>query len=444
MDSHQQETGQENKAWLAFLECSEALEHAQLAVELRSRSRDEESAFSGDYDYLMDSSRFNEIALTFFRVCVAHGVSFQIRHRAAFKHRIYIFHADGRSILFEFWPHAELTTDSLDNGWSYLTYQRFLKACEAGFKEETLALLYVCHLFFKRKDLVSPQVQWRLEDFTHRMGGRVNQGGEHASFSSEIRQLFKRIIDKELILSEANQEALNLLVSRDIQVENCRAAKWSKLRTIAARPFRGWGGKIVPCVGPDGSGKTYFIAAVMDRVNERSLNATSTRFKRLFRKNKIYSLISKRYRSGRDMPKNVADEQLASFLYWVSLPAYMWQILKSLNKKAVFMDRFFLEFMVRGYRDGEQGIKQIAGYSILSRLIPEPRRMIVLTADQGLITSRKTDLSPEAIEDFYSRYLSYALDQKVASVLFLNSRRPGDELAECCLKSFGMVEKTKP
>jgi thymidylate kinase len=442
MGSNQKKTDQDNQAWIAFLECSAALEKDHLAVELRSRSRDEESAFSGDYDYLMDSSRFEEIVKVFFRVCVEHAVSFQVQQRSAFKRRIILFGSDRRTIMFEFWPHAELTTDTHDKGWAFLTYQRFSEACEAGVKEETLALLFVCHLFFKNKDLSSSQVQWRLEDFVSRMGCIVEQEGEHASFAEEIRQLLSGIIQNQFTLSEANGMALNLLAKENIQVEGCAFAKWSFALVKAQRFFRGWGGRIVPCVGPDGSGKTYFITTVMDWVDEHSLNAESTRFKRLFRKNIIYAYISKRYRTPRDCPKNVADERLAPFLFWVALPAYWWAILNSLNKKAVFMDRFFLEFMVRGYRENKgQGIRQIPGYSLLCRLIPEPRRLIVLTADDELISSRKADLSSEAIQDFYSRYISFSVNRKISNVLFLNTHSSGSELAESCLDSIGILKR---
>jgi len=144
------------------------------------------------------------------------------------------------------------------------------------------------------------------------------------------------------------------------------------------------------------------------------------------------------------LQKNIADEQLASFLYWVALPSYCWQVLKSLNKKAVFMDRFFLEIMVRGYREDKgQGLDQILGYSMLCWLIPEPRRMIVLTADHALITSRKAELSAEAIQDFYSRYISYVVGQKVSNVLFLNTHSSGDELAGSCLDLIGILKKAK-
>lgn len=445
MGSHQINTEQENHAWTAFLECAATLEKNDLAVELRTRSRDEEAAFSGDYDYLMDASRFDEIVQLFFNICLKHAVSFQIQQRAAFKHRINLFGPDAKKIIFEFWPHAELTTGTSHKGWAFLTYQRFSEASQAGLKEETLALLFVCHLFFKKKDLSSPQVQWRLQNFADRMGRVVEQGGAHASFAEEIQQLLTGIIQQQFTLSEANAVALELLAKKNVQIEDSGTAKWQHLLTKAQRPFRGWGGKVVPCVGPDGSGKTYFITTVMDMVKAHSLNVRATRFKRLFRKNVIYSYLSKRYRKSRgDMPKNVADERMASTLYWVALPAYAWEVLKSLNTKAVLMDRFFLEFMVRGYRESQgPGIQQMPGYSRLCRLIPEPRRMIVLTADYELISSRKADLSVEAVHDFYSRYISFALNRKVSNVLFLNTHSDGAELAKCCLDSFGIMKQRK-
>ena len=429
----------------AFLKCSSIIEKDQLAVELRPRSRDKDTAFSGDYDYLMNPSRFEEIVQLFFRVCVEHAVSFQIRQRSAFKRQIILFGEDSQKIIFEFWPHAELTTDSHRKGWSFLTYQHFSTACEAGLKEETLALLFICHLFFRKKDLSNSQVQWRLKQFTERMDHALDKGSPHASFTEKIRELLSNITQNQLTLEEANRRAITLMEEKQIQIAGCGFAKRSRMFTKAQRFFKGWGARIVPCVGPDGSGKTYFITDVMKSVKENSLKASSIRFKNLFRKNKIYSYINKRYRSRQNLPKNIADEKLAFFVYWAALPAYCWNCLKSLNKKAVFMDRFFLEFMVQGYRENQtQEITQISGYSLLCRLIPEPRKMIILTADNELIFSRKAEMSPDAIQDFYMRYVSFSVNRKVANILFLNTHHSGSKLAECCLDSIGVLKvKTK-
>lgn len=430
-----------HQAWIAFQECSSALLKEQLAFELRPRFRDEKDVFSGDYDYLADFSRFEEIVQLFFRVCLEHAVSFQVRRRWVFKHQIVLFGSNSQKIIFEFWPHAELTTGSHRKGSSFLTYQRFDVACKAGLKEETLALLFVCHLFFKRKDLSSSQVQWRLKYFVRMVGCGADEVGRESSFSEEVKGLLLGIIRKNFTLSEANQMSIDLLGSKKIQVSGSGVAKWSYLQAKACRFFRGWGGRVVPCVGPDGSGKTYFIAAVMNVVHERSLNVISIRFKSLFRKNKIYAHLNKRYRKQRDIPRNVADERLAPFLYAVALPAYGWQILKSLNRTSVLMDRFFLEFMVRGYRENtDQEINQMRGYLLLSRLIPGPRKMIILTADEELISSRKEEMSSVAIQDFYNRYISFSINRKIANVIFLNTSRSGPELAECCLHSLGVEE----
>ncbi|MDE0836944.1 MAG: hypothetical protein OSA84_11400, partial [Akkermansiaceae bacterium] len=286
----------EDKAWLAFKDCSSALETGKLAVELRPRSRDEETAFSGDYDYLMDSSRFEEIVQLFFRVCIENEVSFQILRRAAFKHQIILLGSDERRIIFEFWPHAELTTDTPLKGISFLTYQRFVEACEAGLREETLALLFVCHLFFKRKDPSHSQVQWRLENFSGRMSRVVPQDGLKAPLADKIRELLVSLKLSRLTLAEANHVALGLLSEAEIVLARQGFAKRQRMLAKMGRIFRGWGARIVPCVGPDGSGKTYFITSVLELVQQQSINASTIRFKKLFRRNKIYSHINRRYR----------------------------------------------------------------------------------------------------------------------------------------------------
>jgi len=437
MDSIDNETEIDGKAWIAFQECSSALEKEQLAVELRPRFRDEETAFTGDYDYLMDVSRFGEIVKLFFRICVEHAVSFQVRQRALFKHQIVLMGEGGRTIMFEFWPHAELTTVDSSKGWSFLSYRRYVEACDAGFREEALALLFIGHLFFKKKDLTNAQNRWRLEEFAGRIEGVANRGGESAVFAGKIRDVLLGVLDGKLTLAEANRTAVRLLRECKIHVEGVGAAKRHRLLTKLRRMFRGWGGRIVPCVGPDGSGKTHFITAVMKLAAERSMDASSFRFKYLFRKNRIYAFINKRYRNRHGVEKNIADERLAHILCWAALLGYQWEVLKNMGKKAVFMDRFFLEFMLRGYREGKD-VREIGVYKLLSRWVPEPRRMVVLTADDTLISSRKAELSNEAIRDFYDRYIAYAAEQKVANVLYLNTHHSGDKLAEYCLLFLGL------
>lgn len=98
------------------------------------------------------------------------------------------------------------------------------------------------------------------------------------------------------------------------------------------------------------------------------------------------------------------------------------------------MDRFFLEFMVRGYREeNENGFVEISGYPFLCRLLPEPRKMVIVSADNELITARKTELSHASIEDFYQRYIAYCVGRNITNVIFLNSHEAGEKLAERCL-----------
>ena len=429
----------DQEALTAFRACSFALGEGRLAFELRPRPRDVETAFSGDYDYLMDASRFAEIVQMFFVVCLEHAVSFQVRHRAAFKRQIILFGGSDREITVEFWPHAELATGDDRDDWSYLLFGSFVEACERGLKEEILALVFLCHLHFKNKDLSDPQNQWRLEEFAGRMSKIVQEGRDHAVLAGKIRGLLTGVREGSLSLEGANREAIGLLREEKIQLEDREVAKRQRWQRKAGRIFRGWGARIVPCVGPDGSGKTHFIDSVMGLAEEKELDVASIRFKHLFRKNFIYGRINKRYRVRHDLPKNTADERLAPLLYWAAMPLYWWNILRSLGRDAVFMDRFFLEFMVQGYReDGDQGLREMPGYSLLSRLIPEPRRMVVLAADNELITSRKAELSAEAIQDFYRRYVDYSVEARVSIVLFLNSHRSGSELAGMCLGSLGL------
>jgi thymidylate kinase len=412
------------------------LEESQLAVELRPRPKNRETVFSGDYDYLIDLSNFEEIVTLYFEVCLRHRVSFQLLQRSYFVKRLVIHGLDGRKIICEFWPHAELATKKGNKGWSFITYHQFVAACDAGFKQEALALIYITHLYFRKKDLANEQNQWRLEECLKRMEEIMPDDGAQESIAEKIREVLTGIIQGELPLHEANQKALCIMAENQMEPAGSGYAAWRRLSVKLGRIFKGWGGKVIPCAGPDGSGKSYFIDLVMKLAKKHSLKVDSVLFRHLFRKPMLYRFVNKRYRAkkGKGIERNVVDERLAPMVYWLALSRYIWKVLASFNKDAMFMDRFFLEFMVRGYREkNENGFVEIPGYSLLCRLLPEPRKMVVVSADNELITSRKTELSHASIDDFYERYIFYCVDRNITNVIFLNSHEAGKKLAERCL-----------
>src|SRR3546814_1108420 len=87
-------------------------------VLLRPRDIDEATAFEGDFDFLIDESRFGDILASIFLTCQKAGISFVVRQRSAFKRQIELLDAASRCITLELWSHAEFRTG---RGHSHLT-----------------------------------------------------------------------------------------------------------------------------------------------------------------------------------------------------------------------------------------------------------------------------------------------------------------------------------
>src|SRR3546814_11106155 len=75
-------------------------------VLLRPRDIDEATAFEGDFDFLIDESRFGDILASIFLTCQKAGISCVFRQRSAFKRHIALLDAAPRCIPLQLWSNA--------------------------------------------------------------------------------------------------------------------------------------------------------------------------------------------------------------------------------------------------------------------------------------------------------------------------------------------------
>ena len=396
------EPSQDNAVQTVLEECVAKLLSGDFPVyELRPKPFTAQDAVEGDYDYLVEKRDFRNIVQLFFDSASRNGVSLLLKQEKPFLRQIII----------------------LNNGEPLITF---------SFRHRTV--LKTSGKFFSRQRSLN----------------------------------YKSLVKAE---KKKTSPASSLAAYFICSLERLRLIMRSNLRS-----------RITPCAGPDGSGKTYFMKLIKKTEKYKSSRVETVKFKRYFRKTYFYTAVfwssktvlkisrllkglwisrtEKRrfhrllldafcyfyfllyykirgrphnftekypevhwaYGTYSGLPRSIIDERLRGAVFFTALVRFWITVLMPAGKKTVFTDRYFLEFMIRGYKDYKLNkTKPMAGYSILLHLIPVPRRLVILAADPEIIIQRKKQLSVESMKDIYSRYLSFAVDHNIHKVYILNS-----------------------
>ena len=67
---------------------------------------------------------------------------------------------------------------------------------------------------------------------------------------------------------------------------------------------------------------------------------------------------------------------------------------------------------------------RVSGYNVLSKLVPEPRKAVVLCCKFATLNSRKNELRPEAVDFLYDFYCEQIARTRVKRVLALSTDGP--------------------
>ncbi|WP_157793146.1 hypothetical protein [Bordetella genomosp. 8] len=389
-------------------------------VMLRPRDFDGEDIFEGDFDFLIDEARFDEILARVFAICQEAGVSFILRQSSPFKRQIELLHDDQHRVTLEFWPHAELRTRGdvgrlSRGGVDYATYERL----DARNREALLAALFLLHLHHKRKKLDVPLVRDRLAYFADRVA-------DIPGLSGAMRGLLAGTVG----LDAAHHTATAYLLEHNIPTVSPIAIAFKRLAWRIRRLAHWPSWRTIAVVGPDGSGKGTLIDAVQASPLGRRFRFK--RFKRLFRKPLFYW--------GRE-PRNVREEKRLWLVLPVAWIAFSLAQLFGGWRRPLVLDRYFYDYFVRNVRlTATQPFRRIAAYGACSALAPPPRHLIVATCPPDVIHQRKQEMSREAIESLYAMYLDQVRRGRLPATLFCHTGVSMEESSRHALLFLGHPE----
>ena len=418
----------------AFAATIHRLQAMHAVVLLRPREVGIHTAFEGDYDLLFDPNRFSEILAAAVMQCRRHGVSLTIEQYAQYKKRICFICDDAeRRIQMELWPHAELT---ISNGpfrslgaiaWESARPFLVKNGRYLALEPTVAAAIYITHLHHKQKSLSSPQVQHRLayyEDVLAAPGNRLD---------GDPLDLIRAVRSRTADLKTANSRAHSALVRMGVEVRTLRLSPLldRARRRLGSIVIGGDGAPFspIPIVGPDGSGKTTLVNTLADRHGFGAL-----RFKNVFRFSLLYRSffhIKERYAHTSHKAKNLIDENMlpailaiATFRWWpVIITSSIGRFLREPGRPTIVVDRYFWDYLVK-VRHPDAPPSRVSGYNVLSRLVPEPSKAVVLCCKFETLNSRKNELRPDAVDFLYDFYCEQIARNRVKRVLALSTDGP--------------------
>jgi hypothetical protein len=367
-------------------------------VMLRPRAIDPRDAFDGDFDFMVDGRRFDEVLRIVFSVCQAAGVSFVLRQLSAFKRQIELLDERARCVTIELWTHAEFRTRDRRGHLTraavgYEAYSR-LGPEDRG---ALLAALFLLHLHHKDKDLDTPLVRERIRHFLRAAHGEP-----------ALCQALDGLQAGTRAPGQARQAALDFLRRRGIAIESPWGILLKRMGWAVAGAIHWPSWRTTAVVGPDGSGKS----ALIDDIKQGPLGKAFRfqRFKRFFRRPLFY-LVQRE-------PRNVRDEKML----WLILPtAWVYFSLSRLFtgwRRPLVLDRYFYDYFVRNVRSETLPFHRIAAYGLCSALTPRPERLIVASCPAEVIHHRKQEMTQPAILAMYDMYLDQVRRGRLPLTLF--------------------------
>jgi hypothetical protein len=418
----------------AFAATIHRLQAMHAVVLLRPRDIRIHTAFDGDYDLLFDPDRLSDIVGAAIMRSRNHGVSLVVEKYAQYKRRLcFICDNAERRIQMELWPHAELTISKGPfRSLGAIAWESarpfFVRTGKYLTLEPTVAAaIYITHLHHKQKSLSSPEVQRRLAYYEDALTPSRNPlDGEPLDIIREIRS---RTAD----LRTANMRACAALARMGVQVrilrmapllERARRRLDSIIVSRDGMPF-----SPIPIVGPDGSGKTTLVNTLAERHAFGAL-----RFKNVFRFSLPYrSLLYTKARFAHTSHKarNLIDENMSEAILTIAILRW-WPVvtmrtigryLRARDRTPIVADRYFWDYLVR-VRHADAPPSRVSGYRLLSRLVPAPRRAVILCCNLATLQSRKNELSPQAVDFLYDFYCEQIARTRVKRVLALSTDGP--------------------
>ncbi len=383
--------------------------HRLPMVWLRPRSLTIDTLCDDDLDFMYDPDHLIVVLRAVFDLCRDLGLSLRLIQRSSsFKTRMEVLVSPGRVLQLELWPQAEFRTGHSHGPLTRcaIVFSAFQRLPDQQ-KPSALAAMFLLHLHHKEKNLFSASVQERLRYFSG-LGG----------MSHELQSCMTMMLAGQATLEDGHARAHDWIRGVGLEVRDPLSYQLAKAGRFIAG-FRIPAIRTITVVGPDGSGKTTLIETCRKRLTSSRFNFV--RFKRYFRRVLVHVF--------RAEPRNVRDEKMI----WLVLPvAWLHFMLVRMSVgwfKPAIMDRYFYDYLAKDVRSSTKRLENIAGYSLLSSLVPRPSQVVVASCSTSVILSRKAEMQAESIDALYALYLDQVCRSRVQEVLFCDTRQALDDAA---------------
>jgi hypothetical protein len=387
--------------------------------ELRPRDKSFEEVFCGDYDFVVNSNDLGAIIQKFIDACVTHGVHLVVVGTALNK-RVLRLVKRGRQIVVELWLSVEMAGTGGLADRRQISGTTLTAALGNRGDDEANAIraaIYLTHLYYKNKAISHPLQQRRLKFFREVLIAASASGTEEGSAAKKrLTMSYHRILSNDgADLAAANRDALAYLVEQGLSPARRR------LLTLRRSLNRDWGlvKRIVPVMGPDGSGKTYLCKYLLTENPERRAHFP---YKQFFR-NRDYKFLIRGLRAiFKGEEKNQLDERIAHYVIAKStLVSLWWSLLLSMRSNTLFVDRYGWDYLFTGIRGVNRPPARIRMHSVFLRMIPRPSKCIIMIGRTETILARKLELEEQQIAFIYGEYINYVADGRARRVFFCNT-----------------------
>jgi hypothetical protein len=408
-------------------------------VDVRYKEYSIEAAYSGDYDFFTSSVYLDEILNTLFILATELQICFTIDRSKSTKTRIVLFENSGKTIFLEIWTSLEVK-DPHKKTLQYIFWEDLLNHLDRSVFPVKLpirieALYYLSHLYTKRKNLTSPDIQKRLHYYA-----------QHCKLE-DISSLYDELMRRGGAIHEISHRANMFLMEMGVlKANNAFRLRLLELKIKIFSEFRKNKADIlkfqrfIPVVGPDGVGKTTLIESLIKSFQKRS---QYYRFKKTYRGSFIYNAIypllklrTKKYLNVTKIDKNQVDDLYGNFIFNIALIKYTLFIATNLLiRKFRFADRFFYDLILQNMRFDNKisGLRE--NWRSLLKKTPNVFWLIQLDAPDTVIHERKKELSEADILTYRLEIFKLYLHKPSIHYTYINTANTLETCTEILLKN---------
>ncbi|MDP2161648.1 MAG: hypothetical protein Q8K02_14280, partial [Flavobacterium sp.] len=294
-----------------------------------------------------------------------------------------------------------------------------------------VSLLFITHLFHKKKELTSEENVYRFDYFLNTLSA-TDLGNNYSS----IVPLLQKVKDTTISIAEANSVALALLGQIGI---TSSASFFLTLKFYAYRIRNRFLNlsTITPIIGPDGVGKGSVSAKSLLHLKKW----VPFPFKQLYRVKGLYKARLSFVSNWRNQPNNASDEGMGYYIFFIAL--LMLPILRLVkSSKKTLLDRYFIDYYASPIRyvTANQVPKKLRFYKWLLYFTPVPNHMVFLGCSDDSLTARKNELPLVSVHFLQRLYCEFITEKRVPMVLFLSTENEVETTSEVLYQFLSTVK----